>query len=415
MTRRTWVILALIAVALLAGVPGLWDRFANGHVNTGYGSATPWALWVVFYIYFVGLSAGAFLISSLVYVFGFKQYERVGRVALFTALVCLVVALAFIALDLGHMYRAFEVYTTPEFASPMAWMIWLYTAYFVVLAGEILLLSRRELAEWSGRGGVRGAVGKVLSFGSRDLSDESHERDLRRVKVLGSIGVPVAVAFHGGVGALFAVQVAHPYWNTGVYPIMFLVSALASGGALLTAITAFVLNTDGSYSETVIALGRLVLVFLFVDILIALAEVIVNLYGDSLGHVEPFWAQMFGPNWWVYWVVGLGMALIGPAIVLALRPRDARLVGAVCLVAVIGFVGVRWNIVLPAFAHEMLPGLREAYQEGALAFDYAPTLTEWSVTVGLIGVWLLLFFAGWRFFPLGIGDADPEPTASPEV
>lgn len=400
MSRRNQILLVLGLVALGLGLPGLLDRFVNGHINTAYGSGTPWALWVVFYVYFIGLSAGAFLISSMIYVFGFKQYEKVGKLALFTALVCLIVALLFISLDLGHIFRAWEVFLRPHFRSPMTWMVWLYALYFLILLGEIWFLMRRDLISMRSGTGIKEVIGRILSLGSRDVSETSYERDIKVVRVLGSIGVPVAIAFHGGVGALFAVLAAHPYWYTGLYPIMFLISALASGGALLTAITAFLLDGKGKYADVVVNLGRLVLIFLIIDIIIEFAEISVSLYGGSPAHVQPFLTQMFGPYWWTFWVLGIGMALVIPALILAFRSKSHLWVGSAALIAVVGFVGVRWNIVLPGFATELLPGLRLAYQDPRLAFVYSPTIMEWSVTIGLIGLAILLFILGYQLLPL---------------
>ena len=35
----------------------------------------PWGLWVAFYLFFLGLSAGAFLITIMTYVFRMKRFE----------------------------------------------------------------------------------------------------------------------------------------------------------------------------------------------------------------------------------------------------------------------------------------------------------------------------------------------------
>ena len=128
MGKRALIIAIIGLLLLLVGLPGLVDRLTHGMLNVGYGTPVPWAMWVAVYIYFIGLSAGAFLISSLVYVFGMKQFERIGRLALFTALVCLLTALLFIWFDLGHMERFFFVFTRPSFTSLLVWIVWLYTS-----------------------------------------------------------------------------------------------------------------------------------------------------------------------------------------------------------------------------------------------------------------------------------------------
>src|SRR3970282_1278391 len=78
---------AVWAVALGLGLVGVFWRLTSGPEQAGYRSDIPWGLWVAAYVYFIGLSAGAFLISALVYVAGVKQLERIGKLALFTALV----------------------------------------------------------------------------------------------------------------------------------------------------------------------------------------------------------------------------------------------------------------------------------------------------------------------------------------
>jgi molybdopterin-containing oxidoreductase family membrane subunit len=53
-----WVLL------LLAGIAGVVLRLATGHELAGYGSYIPWGLWVALYAWFVGLSAGAFMLFA---------------------------------------------------------------------------------------------------------------------------------------------------------------------------------------------------------------------------------------------------------------------------------------------------------------------------------------------------------------
>src|SRR4030067_3691411 len=127
------------------GLIGVCSRLFYGHLHAHYGNIVPWGFWIAAYIYFIGLSAGAFLISSLVYVFGFKQYEKIGRVALFTAVVTLLMALGSVVADIGHMDRAWHILVYPNIKSPMAWIIWLYGAYFILLSCELWLVLRRDL------------------------------------------------------------------------------------------------------------------------------------------------------------------------------------------------------------------------------------------------------------------------------
>lgn len=409
MSKRLWIILALGVVVLALGMVGMADRLRYGLLHVGYGSPVPWALWVVFYIYFIGLSAGAFLISSLVYVFGMKRFEPVGRIAVFTALVSLIAALLFIWVDLGRMDRFAEVFYRPGFHSPLAWIVWLYTAYLLLLLAEAWFLMRRSFARGAQRPGLKGKLYRILALGTKDGSRHAEEKDLRVVRVLGSIGVPLAIAFHGGTGTVFAVTVARAYWYTGLFPLLFLVSALASGGALLTAVAAFVVrNGYAKHKETVLALGRLLLGLLLLEILMEVVEFLVSLYGTAPSHFIPIHEQMFGPNWWIFWILGLGFAVGLPTVVLATIGRRSSLAtGLAALVSTIGFIGIRWNIVLPGFAVAELPGIERAFIEPHLNYivRYTPTAMEWLVSAFAIGVALILFAIGFGLLPL---EREPE-------
>src|ERR1035437_7688024 len=170
MKRTFWI---LGAAFVVVGSFGWGDRLTTGHQAANYGSLTPAGLWVAVYIFFIGLSAGSFLISSLVYVFGMKKFEPVGRLALFTALVTLGCALLAIWADLGFMGRFWHVYAFPNFKSPMAWMIWLYTTYFLLLGVETWYLLRRDLVVAGQGTGGKATVYRLLTFGTHKTSEES--------------------------------------------------------------------------------------------------------------------------------------------------------------------------------------------------------------------------------------------------
>lgn len=387
-------------VLFVIGLPGWYDRFAYGHVNGNYGSVVPWGLWVAVYIYFVGLSAGAFLISSLVYVFNIKRFEKIGRLAVFTALITLLLALLSIWVDIGHMSRFWHVYAYPNFQSPMAWMIWLYTAYVILLIAEMWFLVRTDLIRGAAAPGLKGGIYRVLALGSRDTSEPTAERDRRIVRVLATIGVPLAIAFHGGVGALFAVIEARPLWNSGLFPILFLVSALASGGALLTVIAAIFQDGWRRNRETVLALGQLVLGLLLLDALLQASELLVASYSAAPGHTAALDLIVGGPYSWVFWGWQLALGTAVPLLLLILPTRrDPRWVSLAALLIAIGFIGIRLNIVIPGLAIEEVPGLSRAIASERLSTQYFPSLMEWLVSAGIVGLGLLLFGLGEHLLP----------------
>lgn len=402
------------AVLFVLGLLGWYDRLVYGHLNANYGSLVPWGLWVAAYIYFIGLSAGSFLISSLVYVFNVRRFERIGRLAVFTAVVTLFLALLSIWVDIGHMGRAWEVLVYANFKSPMAWMIWLYSAYMLLLVAEMWFLLRADLVAGLSAPGLKGAVYRVLALGSRDGSEATATRDRKVVRVLATIGVPVAVMFHGGVGALFGVVAARPHWHSGMFPILFLLSALVSGGALLTVIAAIFQDGWRRNRDTVLALGQMVLGLLLLDVLFQISEMLIATYGGIPGHIRGLKLVVGGPFWWVFWGWQLALGTLAPILLLALPTRrDPRWVTLAGLLIAVGFLGVRLNIVIPGLAAEEIQGLSRAFASPRMTTYYVPSLSEWLVTLGVVGLGLLLFGIGERLLPeeAGVGRTMPASGA----
>lgn len=400
-----------VGVALVLAGSWAWiDRFVNADKNANYGSVVPWGLWVSVYIYFIGLSAGSFLVSSLVYVFRIQRFEPIGRLALYSAVVTLLLALLSISADLGHPFRAWHVFVYPNFRSPMAWMIWLYSAYFALLMLELWFVLRHDLVRASKGPGWKAKVYRMLVFGSRDESPETLASDRQIVRILATIGVPLAIMFHGGVGALFGVVSARPAWHGGLFPILFLVSALASGGALLVLVSAIFQDGLRKNRDTVLALGSLVLVLLAIDLLLEISEILVGFYGNEPARVSNLRLIYGGPYWWVFWFWQLGLGTIVPIAILLLPPtkKNAAAVALACGMITVGFLALRLNIVIPGLADEQLAGLTEAISSDRVSTDYVPSVMEFLFSAGIVGIGLLLFGLGEWLLPRGQETSNEE-------
>jgi len=399
-------------VALVVGLVGVSQRLLSGHELANYTSSIPWGLWVAAYVYFVGLSAGSFLLSALIYVFGLKRLEPIGKLALFTALVSLLAALLTIWLDIGHMERFYYVFTRGNSVSMMAWMVWLYTAYFIVLSVEFWFAIRADLVETAPEPGIRGRLACLLlgrfgrAFGPSPLlaRSEPHNReaDMRVVRILGAIGVPLAIAFHGGVGALFGVVGARGFWNAPLYPLLFIVGALVAGGGLLTFITAFLWPDRGSkeHRDMVTYLGQITLGLLAVYLIMVWAEYSITWYSDIPAESEPLYQVLGGPYPWVFWVFQVALGAVVPIAMMTMRPRSVAWVGVAAFLIATTALATRLNVVIPGLIEPQIPGLDTAYQDSRLAYDYFPSLMEWMVLI-FIGTFATgLFYAGFRALPL---------------
>ena len=404
--RATLALLGLLAVA---GLGVLYYRLDRGLSVTQLGSVVPWGLWVAFYIYFIGLSAGSFLLSTLVFVFNNKRLEPVGRLAVLQAFVCLLTGLAFILIDLGRPERFWHVIVYPQWNSVLAWEIWFYNFYLVLLLAELWLLMRSDLARRAdeARGPARLAY-RLLSLGTRRPANEAAEQaravwTRRWLRALGIIGIPIALGVHGGTGAIFAVVKARPGWYSAIFPLVFIVSALVSGGGLLLFLRTFVAPEPAQDRKILPALAKLTGGFLVFDLLLLFLEFLTGLYGGIPDHVEVYRLITTGPFWYVFWFVQLLLGALVPLVLIYGRPlrrAGATRLGIAGLLIVVGIFGVRLNIVIPALAVPVIRGFDHAIDSPRLASLYVPNGVEWLSSVGIVAAAALLTYAAMRLLPM---------------
>jgi Ni/Fe-hydrogenase subunit HybB-like protein len=194
-----------------------------------------WSILIVVYPYVTGLVAGAFILASLVKIFNVAEVRPTYRLSLLTALAFLIVAPMPLLLHLGRPERFYEILLTPNPTSAMAMFGFVYAWYLMgVLLLEIWFEYRRDLILMAreSRPPLRW-VYAALSLFSHDVSPESAAFDRKAIKAITIIGVPSAFLLHGYVGFIFGSVKANPWWNSVLMPIVFLMSAIVSGIALV--------------------------------------------------------------------------------------------------------------------------------------------------------------------------------------
>jgi len=396
---KWWIGILMVLFAI--GGYFIIERLVVGLTTTNLSSFTPWGAWIAIYIFFVGLSAGSFLLSTMIFVFGMEQYERVGKMALFTAIICMIIALTFVLMDLGKPERAMNAMIYWNVTSILAWEIHFYVVYIALLVTELYIAMREDLVRLRPVNNLKGKIARMLTFKNSKINDKTKKRDNKWMKILGTIGIPLAIlGVHGGTGAIFAVVSAKESWNSGVFPIIFVVSAMVSGTALLLAI--YVIKNKAMKkpidTQMVVSLAKMMAAFLFVDLLLQFYDLLVGWYSLSETSLQSLGTMMGSAYSWSYWGVQMGLGVVVPIFLVFFKKTshniNALLIAAISVV--IGIIGVRFNIVVPS---QIIP-----IMEGFPASNYFPTIREWLVSVGIVAMGLLIFTIGDRLLPLEEND-----------
>lgn len=315
-----------------------------------------WGILIVLYPYITGLVAGAFILASLARVFNVSEVKPVYRLSLLTAFAFLMTATLPLLGHLGRPERAYEILFTPKLESAMAMFGFVYAWYLMaVLCLEIWFDFRKEFVLKSeSEKGLKKIFYTILTLGSKNISKEALELDERFGRIITIIGIPSAFLLHGYVGFIFGSVKANPWWNTTLMPIIFLMSAMVSGIAmvlLLYMATQWLRRkvVDMKCVDTI----RIYLFNIFViDFTLEMLDLIHRIYEAE----ESFDILSILMKGNLFWTQFIGQILVGTLIPLALLAitflfkvgptlrKTFYFISA--FLALIGIFFMRWNVVI---------------------------------------------------------------------
>lgn len=365
---------SLLGLGMLVGAAAAMMVLIKGHAQMyNVTREIPWGILISTYVFFVVSSTGLCLVSSLGHVFGIEQFELIGRRAILLAIITLLTGFGTIAMEINHPIRmAIYVLLTPNFESPIWWMGTLYGIYLALLIGEFYFLMRNH---------HKGAM------------------------TMGLLGFVAAVTAHSNLGGVFGLLEARPYWHGSFLPIYFILSALVSGGALISIIVYYnyqfrKIPLPARYPQFINTLAKLQALFLMILTFFVTWKIIPGLYGRPPEKFEATMALLTGPlafNFWFFEVL-VGMLIpIGLLLNQKFRtPFGVMLAGAFCTV---GIFFMRYDLVLGG---QLVP-MRDNGQDlvgGLLA--YTPSLAELAIVGGALATCMFLYTLAEKVFDLEI-------------
>ena len=316
---------------------------------------TQWSVLIVLYPYITGLVAGAFIVSSFYHVFGIASLKSVSRFSLVAALAFLLVAPLPLQAHLGHPERAFNIFLMPHFTSAMAGFGYIWLFYTVLVVAETWLSFRRDfvIAAQSNTG-LKGRIYAAVTLGIHDISEESEKADEKIVKTLALVGIPSAFLLHGYVGFIFGAIKANPWWSSPLMPVIFLMSAIVSGTALLIVLYVAVMKVRRLPvdRDCVNTMGLMLLGFLAMDLALEGLELLQRFYekDESWGIISKLITERIP---FTYFGLQLGLGGLLPLVVLIylsavggkIRARLPITVG-ISMLVLVGVFAMRWNVVI---------------------------------------------------------------------
>lgn len=209
-TGRAVLWLLALAAAVTAAIR---YRYGLGAV-TNLSDRFPWGLWIGFDVMSgVALAAGGFTIAAAVHVFKLRRFDVLLRPAILTGFLGYLLVAVGLLVDLGRPWNIWHpilMWNPHSVMFEVGWCVILYLGVLGLEFGQVVL--RR--------------------FGLTTLLRLARQA----VPPLVVAGVLLSTLHQSSLGSLFLIVPGklHPLWYTPLLPVLFFISALAVGLAMVT-------------------------------------------------------------------------------------------------------------------------------------------------------------------------------------
>lgn len=377
------IAIGVSAVVVVAGLV-LWAmQLSGGMVQTGMRNLNSWGLYITSFMFFVGLSAGGLIISSVPKAFGVAGFGGISKVAVMSSIACTVAAIGMVVVDLGQPMRLWELFAYSNLGSPLMWDI--------LVLGTYLILSCVYL--WAQ---MRADAGKM-----------SHTA----LRVISVVALVCAVLVHSVTAWIFGLQVGREMWHTALLAPWFVSSALVCGTALVICV-AVALRAAGYLKweqANLVKLAKLLGAFVMVDLYFFGCDLLTEGFpaGSGLEVVAMLTTGPLAPYFWVE-IIGCAVCAV-ICFTPALRTNGLLVAGS--LLAIAGIFCKRVQLLVGGFqlpnldmAGPLTPMQHTAFDAGLSGIYspmvYWPTPLEFGVALGVAALGVLVFLLGVKLLPL---------------
>lgn len=375
-------LLVLSAIVLVASFGyAFMSLSSHGHAAFNTTSTLPWGQPIATYLYFALASSGLGMIASLPLVFGFKQFYPVVKRAIFLAFIILVSGMAVLAMELGHVFRMLWVIPlNMQIQSAMFWMGVFYIADLIFLLWK---LQKLETGDWDSKTARQVGIGSFLAV------------------LLAS----------GNLALIFGMMSMRPFWFDGLLPIYFYLTAVASGLAALVFFTYLAHGFSRDHMSSSLrgllegSLPKFFAAVLGGTLLFIAVRAITGLYTNN-PEIYVVWRDYLFASSTYQTSLWLGIVLPFVLMMMASMRNNPTTQVMVSILVFGGLFAERFFFVVGG---QVVPLFKGTWEWELI--QYAPSATEWSLTIMGSAMLFTLYVLGERM--MNLSAEPPTMAASP--
>ncbi len=407
---KLWI--GFLIVVICYGWFALYWQVSRGHIVTGMRDNVVWGVYIVNFIFFMGISYAGALISGTLHLFHAEWRKPIIRMAEFITIISLLIGPCFIMLCVGRLDRLPNLILFGRIQSPITWdviaistdiigcILFLYLALLRDL-GKMRDFTELKVPQWQKK------MYKILALGYTG-TPEQQLRLKKATDVMAGMVIAIAIIVYSVLAWIFSVTL-QPGWHSTIFGPYFVIAAVYSGTGVLIVSMYFFRKVyhleDHITLQHFVNVGVIMLVLGAFFGYFTFSEYLTKWYGSEKNDEQLI--QVLLKNYFNLFILSNYVGVLVPLIVVGFK--KLRTINNITIAAGIVVIALwinRYLIVVPTLETPYLPiqDAREAW------LHYSATWVEWALTAAGVAMFCLLFTIGSKLIPIvQVSDLKEDP------
>ncbi len=402
-TSRTWyIVFGIMLLVFIIGIYGLVLQIDKGHIVTGMRDNVVWGVYIVNFIFFMGLSYAGALVSGTLHLFKTPWRAPVIRLAELITVISLAIGPFFIFFCVGRLERIPYILLFPRIQSPIVWdviailtdvfgaAIFLYVSFiedFAILRDAKNL----QIAPWKKK------MYRILSLGYQGTPKQKRILTFSR-NVMAAMIIAIAIIVYSVLAWIFGVTL-QPGWHSTIFGPYFVIAAVFSGVGLLIILMAIfrkIYNLEKYITlKHFVNLGIVLFVIAAFFGYFTFSDYLTKWYGSV--KMDKILIDKLFTEFKTYFIFANYIGILTPIIIIAIpRLRTINNITIASVVALLALWVNRYIIIVPTLETPFIP-IQDTRHDWLF---YSPTWVEWSLTAAGIAVFGMLFMIISKLAPI---------------
>lgn len=399
---KSFVWIAFLCLLILWGAYALYMQISGGHIVTGMRDNVVWGIYIVNFIFFMGISYAGALVSGTMHLFRTSWRKPVIRIAELITIIALFIGPVYILLCIGRLDRLPYLVLFGRIQSPITWdviaistdifgcIIFLYLSVLRDIAA-LRDFSELKIPKW------RKKMYRILALGYTG-TPEQQKRLNRATDVMAAMVIAIAIIVYSVLAWIFSVTL-QPGWHSTIFGPYFVIAAVYSGTAVL--IIAMWLFRKIYHLHKYITRKHFVNIGILMLVLAAFfgyftfSEYLTKWYGSQKDDENLI--NLLMDKYFLMFIISNYIGVLMPLIVVGIpRFRTISMITITAVVVVIALWLNRYLIVVPTLESPYLP-IQDFRPDW---ISYTGTWVEWALSLAGVAAFCLFFTIGARFIPI---------------